>query len=776
MLPRLTKSRSSKVPLSSIASRSGLLKHRYGRSPRIWLITDAADIRSIPREIHAIVRDERRVVRDFAEWAKSRGSSDACLIWFVGDRLLEGDPRDILKSLHSEDCRSFVVVSTPCVEGIPYVTTQPRIFANAGSVEHWNFRTRIESTATPATGAMLDSSRPDEPWTKLVDAISLEKTTTGAGVEPLVYLWESRDKLPDIVGALVLRNLAAMMLRHQKYVDARKLLEAGAKLYPTYAKLHYLAALLAIREHRFGEAPSLLERAKSCGVVFPGSGGENSYRCDWLLGVLAARVGDNRNAFQRLLPGVKHDPLFEPSLTEIFKLRLPRSMIESQQYVFTRAARLNPHVAARISEYFSKHGVHDAARRITETIPLEPPPREGVENQLTSSASPIRTMVQTTSHQNPQETVKQATGVIFEGPFFEYSSLARVNREIALALVSSDEFVVRLETSSPAAQSPRLIPDGSRLTPAIHRQIHATNLTIRHQWPPNFRRPSTGKLAVILPWEYGGVPRVWIDQIRQNVDELWVPSNFVREVFVRNGVDSERVVVIPNGYDPEIFTAGGSSFRPQGSRDFVFLFVGGIIRRKGVDLLLSAFEAAFDPSEGATLVFLISGSAGAYQHNSLLSEIEAASTNPKHPPILSIFETVDDFVLASLYRGANALVLPYRGEGFGMPLLEAMACGTPVITTAEGPAKEFCDDSNSYLLSATIDLVLDQPPPLGPIVGGLTWYEPSFVELVHTLRHVYKNRGEAAAKGQAAAKSVRHLTWQNATGQYAARIRQLCEL
>ncbi len=271
------------------------------------------------------------------------------------------------------------------------------------------------------------------------------------------------------------------------------------------------------------------------------------------------------------------------------------------------------------------------------------------------------------------------------------------------------------------------------------------------------------------------MPRVWIEQIQKNVDELWVPSNFVREVFVRNGVRAERVAVIPNGYDPRIFTTEGSSSRPQGSRGFVFLFVGGVIRRKGVDLLLHAFQAAFDPSESVTLVFLISGSGGAYQHNSLLPEIQAAATNPRQPLVLPIFETVDDSVLASLYRGADALVLPYRGEGFGMPLVEAMACGKPVITTAEGPAKEFCDDSNSYLMSATPDLVLDPPPPLGPIAGSLTWFEPNFLELVATLRHVFENREEVVAKGRAAVRSVRHLTWENATTQYAARIRRLCE-
>jgi len=772
--PRPTKSRNSTVPLDSIDSRSGRLKHKFDRTPRISLITDATDIRAIPREIRALARDERRRFRDFSEWWRSRGDSDAALVWLVGERLLEGDARGLLKSLHSHDCRSFVVVNTPCVDEVPFLTVQPRIFANAASIEHWSFRTRIESNATPAMRTMVDTRRPVEPWAQLLEAISSEKTKQGTGVELLLRLWESRNELPDVVAALALRNFVAVMLQYRESANARKFLEAGVKLYPTYAELHYLAALFAIREGRFAEALALLERAKSCGVVFPGSGGENGYRCDWLLGVLAARVGNDRRAFQYFLAGMKCNPPFEPALTELLKLSLPHAMIEGQQYAFTQAARLNPDMAARIFEYLTTHGVYDAAQRIAQTIPFEPSQRENIENHKASSSTSFCAAGHPTVDQGSQRDVKQTAGVVFEGAFFEYSSLARVNREIALALLSSEEFEVRLETSSPAAQSPRLLPDGTKLTPAIHRRLHQTNLTIRHQWPPNFRRPPAGKLAVILPWEYGGAPRIWIEHIRQSVDELWVPSNFVREVFVRNGVPAERVAVIPNGYDPKIFTTEGSSSRPQGSRDFVFFFVGGVIRRKGVDLLLHAFEAAFDPSESVTLVFLTSGSAGAYQHNSLLPEIQAAVTNPKQPSVLSIFETVDDLVLAGLYRGADVFVLPYRGEGFGMPLVEAMACGKPVITTAEGPAKEFCDHSNSYLVPATDDLVFEPPPPLGPIAGGLTWFEPDFFELVATLRHVFENRQEVAAKGRAAAKSVRHLTWENATKLYADRIRRLC--
>jgi hypothetical protein len=360
------------VPLYSTDARSRTPKHNLERIPKISIVTDITDLRSIPREIRAIVLDERRIIRDFSQWSQSKDGSDACLVWLAGDRLLEGSTSDLLKRLHSADRRSFVVVNTPCVEEIPFLTIQPRIFVKPSSNDCWSFRIRIESGAVAATQILADPDRPAEPWTKLVEAIFLEKATAGSGLESLVRLWESRQQLPDVIAALVLRNLVAAMLRYQKLANAREFLDAGAKLYPAYAEVHYLTALLAVREHRFGEAIPLLERAKACGLGFPGSGGENSYRCDWLLGVMAAKIGNDRVAFQHFLPGLKCNRVFEPSLTELLKLRLPRSIIESHQYVFTQAVRGDPKVAMRIADYLLTHGALDAARRIARTMPLDP--------------------------------------------------------------------------------------------------------------------------------------------------------------------------------------------------------------------------------------------------------------------------------------------------------------------------------------------------------------------------------------------------------------------
>src|SRR6201999_1981156 len=110
--------------------------------------------------------------------------------------------------------------------------------------------------------------------------------------------------------------------------------------------------------------------------------------------------------------GVKCDPLFEPSLADLLKLRLPHWMVERQQYVFTEAARRNPHAAKKIVEYLSTHRVFDAASRIAETIPLDGSQRESLERELASSMAPFRAPSCLATDQNRRRESKQTMGVV----------------------------------------------------------------------------------------------------------------------------------------------------------------------------------------------------------------------------------------------------------------------------------------------------------------------------------------------------------------------------
>jgi glycosyltransferase involved in cell wall biosynthesis len=301
------------------------------------------------------------------------------------------------------------------------------------------------------------------------------------------------------------------------------------------------------------------------------------------------------------------------------------------------------------------------------------------------------------------------------------------------------------------------------------------DLTIRMSWPPDFRRPPRGRLACVFPWEYQGVPLHWIRQMRQNVDEVWVPSRWVAGVLERAGLERQRIRVIPNGIAPDVFTPNGPTAVSKDARGFVFLFVGGAIARKGFDLLLDAYEEAFSSRDDVTLWIKEFGSTSFYAHNSMLAMTNRFAPGSRAPHMLINTDTMDELKLAALYRRADCLVHPYRGEGFGLPLAEAMACGTPVITTAEGPAAEFCSEETGWLIPATTALVPDDPPPVGELSEPLKWYEPRFDELVRAMRAAYENRqGDTKRRGAEAARRIHAThTWPQIVEQYAGAVREM---
>src|SRR5262249_16428491 len=130
---------------------------------------------------------------------------------------------------------------------------------------------------------------------------------------------------------------------------------------------------------------------------------------------------------------------------------------------------------------------------------------------------------------------------------------------------------------------------------------HVAEVEVRHQWPPDFTEAPSGRLALIQPWEFGAIPRDWVAPITENVDELWVPSEFVKRMYVDSGIDADRVQVVPNGVDLEVMRPDGAKLDLD-APGLRLLFVGGLIGRKGPDVLLAAYRAAFAGRDDVTLV------------------------------------------------------------------------------------------------------------------------------------------------------------------------------
>ncbi|MCB0873715.1 MAG: glycosyltransferase [Thermoleophilia bacterium] len=350
------------------------------------------------------------------------------------------------------------------------------------------------------------------------------------------------------------------------------------------------------------------------------------------------------------------------------------------------------------------------------------------------------------------------TAVRWVGDQQTHSSLAHINREVC----------ARLE-EDPSVNLQIVAMDSDRMPGPLP---HAPEVEVRHSWPPRFDPHGAGRLALIQPWEYGAIPRDWLEPLRNQVDELWVPSEFVRTMYLQAGVPGDRVVVVPNGVDLDLLDPSGPKYVPKGLREDAtrFLFLGGVIGRKGPDVLLEAWARAFTPDDAVQLIIKDVGNGTFYRGSR--TELHDAAEDPSNAPILHLTDDLSDADIAGLYRSAHVLVHPYRGEGFAMPVLEAMAAGLPTIITAGGPTDEFCPDDACWRIRSEYterdqdrfgdDLILD---------GYVRVLEPETDHLVELLRAVHEaGEDERMRRGRAARTAAEHYGWDDITRRYRERI------
>ncbi len=314
----------------------------------------------------------------------------------------------------------------------------------------------------------------------------------------------------------------------------------------------------------------------------------------------------------------------------------------------------------------------------------------------------------------------------------------------------------------------------------VHRLAHDATETgdgcvgIAAHWPPDFYPPSGGPFVLYQPWEFGRIPRAWADAIRERVDEVWVPSAHVRDGYVASGIAPELVHVVPNGVDLERFTPDGPARRFPTGKSTVFLFVGGTIPRKGIDVLLSAYAAEFSAADDVCLAIKGFCSGTFYRAQTgetLISEFRA---DPEAPEVIFIDEEIPFGEVPSLYRAADVLVQPYRAEGFCLPALEALACGVPLIVTAGGPTDEFVSDACAWRIPATgTPIPAEAFTPEGLTLTGTGFFlEPDQRALASALREAT----DPAARAARAAEARRHaepFSWDAAAGRAAERIAAL---
>ena len=265
--------------------------------------------------------------------------------------------------------------------------------------------------------------------------------------------------------------------------------------------------------------------------------------------------------------------------------------------------------------------------------------------------------------------------------------------------------------------------------------------------------------------EVDGLPPDWVAACNR-MDEVWTPTHWGAEVFRASGV-TRPIHVMPLGFDPARFNARLPA-RPLRER-YTFLSVFEWGERKAPEVLLRAYADAFSRADDVLLLLRVNNFDGDVDVPRQIAEMLLP---PDHAPIALLYnQHLAAAELGSLYRSADCFVMPTHGEGWGMPILEAMACGLPAIVTDWSGQTEFMRPDIAYPLRSR---GLIPAEAKCPYYVDLRWADPDPDHLVHLMRHVYQHRDEARAVGARAAETVaREWTWEQTARRIAARLEQI---
>jgi glycosyltransferase involved in cell wall biosynthesis len=366
----------------------------------------------------------------------------------------------------------------------------------------------------------------------------------------------------------------------------------------------------------------------------------------------------------------------------------------------------------------------------------------------------------------------------FVGKFYDNHSLSIVNRNIVLEMVrkGQDVKIVPLDAYDPDyginKEDIKVLKQAEML-----ERAEAPDIQVRHSYPPIWNWPISDetKIVYIQPWEYPKAPFEWQYKFETFADAVIVPSNYVIDVFSKGGLNPAEGFVVPNGYNDALFNLEkGDSVEHLNidSSKFNFVYVGNSQWRKGLDILLNVWANCFKKYDNAKLI--VKDNPRVYGRSNLLQEIINMQYKTGCAEVIYIDDELSDKEMSDIFKASNVLVHPYRAEGFGMHVQEAVACGCIPIISANGPTDDFIPNDAGLKLPTQgkainitdPSIFAMKPGDAATLMSTHTFIqEPKPEELDKALKYVYHSHEKDVMYDKV--KSINTLTnWSTVVDNY----------
>jgi len=176
-------------------------------------------------------------------------------------------------------------------------------------------------------------------------------------------------------------------------------------------------------------------------------------------------------------------------------------------------------------------------------------------------------------------------------------------------------------------------------------------------------------------WESTLQPEDYFNKLKE-FDELWVPSKWQRDCIIAQGYDPSKIKVVPEGVDVNTFFPEDTSHELTSDGRFKFFLAGRWGYRKSIKEIIETFLKTFDKDEPVDLIISVDNPFSEDNMETTEERLEYYGLNDNRIKIVH-FPPREDYI--QLLKSCDAFVSCARSEGWNLPLIESMACGTPSI-------------------------------------------------------------------------------------------------